>query len=37
MTKTYLLAAAGAAALSAGSAHAEAAKEVSELVVTAAP
>jgi iron complex outermembrane receptor protein len=37
MTKTYLLAAVGAAALSAGSAHAEAAKEVSELVVTAAP
>lgn len=37
MTKTYLLAAAGFAALTAGSAHAEADKEVTELVVTGAP
>jgi iron complex outermembrane receptor protein len=37
MTKTYLFAAAGLAALAAGSAHAEAPKEVTEFVVTAAP
>lgn len=37
MTKTYLFAAAGVAALIAGPAHAQAAKEVEEFVVTAAP
>lgn len=37
MNRTHLLAATGAAALLAGSAHADAPKEVSEFVVTAAP
>lgn len=37
MTRTHLLAATGAAALLAGSAHAEAPKDVAEVVVTGAP